>query len=62
MKKDTEIEECMRQTFEKVEHFVTRATGIKPEPEEIARALSKYFVLKEVLEFIILERQENSDE
>ena len=42
----------------KIEDFIENATGTKPSPEELAPALTKYFVLKEVLEFIKLTRSD----
>ncbi len=48
-------------SFKKIEEYITQTTGIKPSPEDIAEALSKFFVLKEIREFIELSRQENKD-
>lgn len=59
MENNMEMEDCMIESIGKIESFITRATGIKPKPEEMANALSKYFVLKEILAFVELARQEN---
>ncbi len=42
--------------------FVGEMTGAKATPEELAFALSKYFVRKEILEFIKLYRQDQNQE
>jgi len=59
MKNNTKLEDCMVEAIENIEDFITRTTGVKPDQSEIAAALSKYFVLKEILAFIQLGRQEN---
>jgi len=58
MKQTIEMEECMIKAFGTIENFIAQSSGIKPEPEEIAAALSKYFVLKEILGFIEMARQD----
>jgi len=58
MKQTIEMEECMIKAIGTIETFITQTSGIKPKPEEIAAALSKYFVLKEILGFIELARQD----
>ncbi len=60
MKQTIEMEASMIKAIETIETFVAQTSGIKPEPDEIAAALSKYFVLKEILGFIELARQEKS--
>jgi hypothetical protein len=60
MNNNIEMEDCMVEAFGKIEDFIMQATKIKPEPQEIASALSKYFVLKEILSFVELERQQKS--
>ena len=40
----------------KIESHVEGVTGIRPTPGELSRAMGKFFVLKEILEFIQLER------
>lgn len=52
------MEDCLIEAIGKIETFITKATGVKPDPQEMAGALSKYFVLKEILAFVELERQE----
>lgn len=60
MKNTIKMEDCMVEAIGKIEAFITQATGITPEPCEMANALSKYFVLKEILGFVELERKENN--
>ncbi len=57
-KKSMEIDPMVAQAVGKIEEFVENATGKRPEPEELSQALTKYFVLKEILDFIKLSRQE----
>lgn len=51
--------DCIKDALETIENYITQTTGHKPDPEEIARALTRYFVLKEIHDFIELDRQEN---
>ncbi len=55
--KSMEIDPIVAQAVGKIEDFVENATGKRPEPEELSQALTKYFVLKEILDFIKLSRQ-----
>ena len=57
MKQTIEIEDCMIEAIRNIEDYITQTTGTPPAPEEIAAALSKYFVLKEILGFVELSRQ-----
>lgn len=41
----------------KIAEFVTAMTGTPPSPEEIADALTKYFVMKEIKDHIEMERE-----
>ncbi len=52
-KKDIQLMESIGSLVD----FVGEMTGTKATPEELAFALSKYFVRKEILEFIKLHRQ-----
>lgn len=52
-----EIQAAVRR----MEEFVTQATGRAPAPQELADAMTRYFVLKEVLEFIQMSREDQSD-
>jgi hypothetical protein len=45
----------------KIEGFITQTTGKAPEPREISSALTRYFVLKEIKDFIVMSREENGE-
>lgn len=51
--------DCIKKAIETIEQYITQTTGERPEPQEIAKALTRYFVLKEIHDFIELDRQEN---
>ncbi|QTA87102.1 hypothetical protein [Desulfonema magnum] len=53
-----EVEECIKQALEIIENFIKETTSKKPSQEEIASALKRYFVLKEIGEHIRLERED----
>ena len=53
-----EIQECMLDSIQKIQDFVTQVTGTEPSQQEIANALQKYFVLNEIKEHILLERNQ----
>ena len=59
MEKETQVDESIVKAVKTIQNYITQTTGIEPQPEEIAQALTKYFVLKEIGEFIELSRQEN---
>ncbi len=56
MADNLEIEKCVIKAIEGIETYITQTTGVKPTQQEISNALSKFFVLKEILEFVKLER------
>ena len=60
MKKDYQIEDCVKDAIFNIEKYIKETTGIKASQKEIAAALSKYFVLKEILDFILLDREQNA--
>ncbi len=53
-----EIEDCIFDALGTVRHFLAETTGREPAPEEIADALKRYFVLKEIREHIDMIREE----
>ena len=57
MGKDVKIEPCVVEAILKLEDYIEKATGVRPEQKEIADALSKYFVLREIHDFIKMSRQ-----
>lgn len=58
MKTDTPMEPCMVQAIEKIEDYIEQSTGEKASQKEIATALTRYFVLKEIRAFIEMSRLE----
>lgn len=52
-----ELEDCIRDAVHKIDTFILTATGRRATQPEIARAMTRYFVLNEILEFIQLERK-----
>ena len=51
-----EIEHCIVEATEIIEHFVTEVTGQKPTREELARSLKRYFILNEIKDQIVWQR------
>ncbi len=56
MDDDIILEDCIKKAVVEIDTYITQTTGIKPTQQEIANALGKFFVLKEILEFVKLER------
>ena len=52
-----EIDASIFQSLEKVKRFIKETTGESPGSKEIANALQKYFVLNEIKEHVIMERE-----
>ena len=51
------IEPCLIEAILHLKHFVQEVTGEAPTQEEIAKALKRYFILKEILDQINWERE-----
>jgi len=51
-----EIERCIVEAIELMEHFVTEVTGEKPTREALARSLKRYFILNEIKDQIVWQR------
>ncbi len=60
MPPETELQPCIVSAIEKIDNFIFEATGKRASQKEIAKALTRYFVLKEILDFITMEREETS--
>jgi hypothetical protein len=45
------------EAIEKIEAFITQTTGKAATPREISDALTRYFVLKEIKDFIVMSRE-----
>jgi len=43
----------------RIEDYITQSTGQAPSSEELANSMTRYFVLKEILEFIRMSRGED---
>lgn len=54
---DQAIDPVLSQALARVADFVTQVTGAEPTPAEIADALSRYFVLNEIKDHILMVRQ-----
>ncbi len=50
------LDPLIMEAIEKIDTFITQTTGVAPTNGEIACALTRYFVLKEIADFIILSR------
>ena len=55
-----EIEPCIAEAIELIEHFIVEVTGQKPTREELARSLKRYFILNEIKDQVVWQR-ENPD-
>lgn len=60
MEKNQTIEPVLSQALARVVDFVEQVTGVAPTSAEIADALSRYFVLNEIKDHILMVR-ENQD-
>lgn len=57
MTDELKLEPCMVEAIGNLNDYITQTTGQAPTQEELAQALSKYFVLKEIREFIEMSRE-----
>jgi len=55
-----EIEDCIVEAIRNIEHFVTEVTGVRPSREELAKSLKRYFILNEIKDQVVWQR-ENPD-
>ena len=53
------VDEVLLDALRIVQYFVTETTGEAPTSEEIAGALKRYFVLNEIMEHIVMDRENN---
>lgn len=51
------LEPCMIEALNRVEDYIEKLLGEPPTQQELANAMTKFFVLKEIGEFIEMERQ-----
>ena len=57
MNKPYTLEPCMIEALNRVEDYIEKLLGEPPTQQELANAMTKFFVLKEIGEFIEMERQ-----
>jgi len=62
MKDKKDMDNKLFESIKKMEKYLEASTGQKPTQEEMAKALTRYFVLKEIREFIEMEREEKANE
>ena len=58
-KHEMKPETCLIEAINKIEDYIEQTTGQRPTHREIADALSHFFVLKEIGEFIEMSRQQD---
>jgi len=51
------VDEVLLDALRTVHYFVAQTTGEAPTKEEIAGALKRYFVLNEIMEHIVMDRE-----
>jgi hypothetical protein len=56
MRADPPLEEAICQAVAKIHDFVKQVSGVEPSQAEIADALTRYFVLKEINDHIVMAR------
>ena len=49
---------ALTDALDTVADFIRQVTGVEPTPAEIADALTRYFVLKEIKDHILMMREE----
>lgn len=54
------MQECILNAIVNTQNFVEKVTGKKATQEEIAKALQRYFVLNEIKDFIIMDREDRA--
>ena len=60
MKESLTLEPCLVDAIKNLDDYILKTTGIKPTQEELSDALSKFFVLKEIREFIEMRRADRA--
>ncbi len=55
-----DLEPCIVEAIESIEHFIAEVTGRKPTRQELARSLKRYFILNEIKDQVVWQR-ENPD-
>jgi len=52
-----EMEPCIVEAIETIENFVEKVTGQPPTREELARTLKRYFILNEIKDQVVWQRE-----
>ncbi len=60
MKDTYTLEPCMIDAIKALDDYITQTTGTQPTQQELSDALSRFFVLKEIKEFIEMSREEKA--
>lgn len=58
---DREIEDVLWEALESLAKFIAETTGQAPSQGEMARAIKRYFVLKEIKDHIEMEREAQAE-
>jgi hypothetical protein len=61
MSNDRALDPLIIEAISKIEAFIVQTTGSAPTPDEISGALTRYFVLKEIKDFIVMSRGESGE-
>lgn len=61
MTDQTTIEPALTAALETVSDFVRQVTGLEPTQAEVADALTRYFVLNEIKDHIVMAREGDGD-
>jgi len=52
-----DVEPCILEALQTIEHFITEVTGQKPTPAELAQSLRRYFILNEIKDQVVWQRE-----
>ncbi len=55
----TTVETCLTDALDIISDFIAKTTGQTATPEEVADALTRFFVLQEIKDHIEMARREN---
>ena len=62
MASNPSLEPCIEQAVAKIQAYVKQVAGFEPRQAEIAEALQRYFVLKEINDHIVMARENRDQE
>lgn len=55
------LDSTIVEAIGKIREFILQTTGEAPTPQELSSALTRYFVLKEIMDFIEMSRMEGGE-